>query len=162
MSFEYFNLQYNIKSLHFIEYLRKSSEDNEDKQIRSIDRQIDDLSEFINRYGIKKNIVEVFKEERSAFKTGRPDFNQMMDLLESGEADAVIVWHPNRIARNYEDGGRFVQLISNSKLKLVITLSGIFGNQPRDKSSLMDEFTKATEDSDYKSLSVKSGYKRKL
>lgn len=161
MSYYNLNIREEATSFRYIEYLRKS-EDNEDRQIRSIPRQLDDLSEVIERFKIQNNIHKVFKETKSAFKLGRPYFEEMMQMIENGEANAVIVWHPNRIARNYEDGGRFVQLISEGKLKLVISLFGIFGDQPRDKSSLMDEFTKATEDSDYKSLAVISGYKRKL
>src|SRR6185312_16814252 len=95
--------------------------------------------------------IPIFDEHQSAFKMGRPKFQALIDLIEKGEVNAVMVWHPNRIARNYADGGRFTQLMSDGKLKLVITPHGIFENSPRDKEYLMTEFTRATRDSDDKS-----------
>jgi site-specific DNA recombinase len=109
-----------IQNLRFFVYLRKSSEDNEDKQMRSIEGQLEDIEEFIlKRFNIKP--VHIYNERKSAFKTGRADFNEMLDRIEAGEANAVIVWHPNRISRNYQDGGRFTQLMSDGKVKMVIT-----------------------------------------
>lgn len=150
-----------IKSLKFAEYLRRSSQDNEDKQMRSIEGQEQDLKEdVINRFKIK--IARVFKESQSAFKEGRPEFEQLIQTIEAGEINAVMVWHPNRIARNYSDGGQFVQLLSDGKLKLVLTPHGIFEGSPRDQEYLMTEFTRATRDSGDKSEAVKRGNRTKL
>src|SRR3989344_8073634 len=150
-----------IKSLKFAEYLRRSSQDNEDKQMRSIEGQEQDLKEdVINRFKIK--IARVFKESQSAFKEGRPEFEQLIQMIENGEINAVMVWHPNRIARNYSDGGQFVQLLSDGKLKLVLTPHGIFEGSPRDQEYLMTEFTRATRDSGDKSEAVKRGNRTKL
>lgn len=150
-----------IKSLKFGAYLRRSSQDNEDKQMRSIEGQEQDLKEdVIHRFGLRN--VHFFKESQSAFKEGRPYFDEMIQAIESGDINAVMVWHPNRIARNYADGGRFVQLLSDGKLKLVLTPHGIFENSPRDQEYLMTEFTRATRDSGDKSEAVKRGNRTKL
>lgn len=109
-----------VQRLRFFVYLRRSSEDNEDKQLKSTEGQLDDIKEYIlGRFNIEP--VFIYEEKRSAFKIGRPDFNNMLDRIEAGEAEGVIVWHPNRIARNYQDGGRFTQLMSDGKIKMVIT-----------------------------------------
>lgn len=107
-------------------------------------------------------MAKIYKESRSAFETGRPDFNDSIDLIESGKADAYLVWHSNRISRNYLDGGKFVQLMSDGKLKLVLTPFGVFQNNARDREYLMNEFTRATRDSDDKSEAVQRGNRTKL
>jgi DNA invertase Pin-like site-specific DNA recombinase len=109
-----------IQGLRFFVYLRKSSEDNEDKQMRSIEGQLEDIQELIlARFSIKP--IYIYQEKKSAFKTGRPFFDEMLGRIEAGDADGVIVWHPNRIARNYQDGGRFVQLMSDGLIKMLVT-----------------------------------------
>lgn len=148
-----------LKNIKFFVYLRKSSEDNEDRQIRSIPGQRMDIEEhLIHKYGL--NVVRpYFEESQSAFKEDRPDFNNMLDRINHGEAQGVISWHPNRLARNYGDGGRFVQAMLNGKVKAVLTCAGIFDNNARDRDYLMTEFTRATRDSDDKSEAVKRGNK---
>lgn len=163
MAFFDYNLQQKLKEYKFAMYLRKSTEDNEDKQLRSIEGQKEDLiSDIIEKFHLPLQKIPLFEEQQSAFKMGRPKFQELIDLIEKREIDAVMVWHPNRIARNYADGGRFTQLMSDGKLKLVITPHGIFENTPRDKEYLMTEFTRATRDSDDKSEVVKRGNRTKL
>ena len=69
MSFYNQELQEIVKSLRFIQYLRRSSKDNEDKQMRSIDGQMQDIEPLIKQYNIKL-VREPFVEKRSAFETG--------------------------------------------------------------------------------------------
>src|SRR3990172_674987 len=146
-----------IKKVIFFVYLRKSSEDNEDRQIRSIPGQRMDIEEqIIKKYGLKV-ITPYYEESHTAFKKGRPDFNEMIDRIQNDEAQGVITWHRNRLARNYKDGGAFVDLMSDGKVKIVISCAGIFDNNPRDKEYLMSEFSRATRDSDDKSEAVKRG-----
>lgn len=122
MSFINQELLSEIQDMKFFIYLRKSSEDNEDKQLRSIDGQFDDItSEIVNRYNLKNNVLHIYKEEKSAFKVGRVYFNEMMDRIEAGEASGIITWHANRLGRNYQDAGRFVQLMSDGKIKMVLS-----------------------------------------
>ena len=52
--------------------------------------------------------------------------------------------------------------MSDGKLKMLVTPHGIFENTPRDKEYLMNEFTRATRDSDDKSEAVKRGNRTKL
>tara|TARA_B100001989_G_C24385637_1_gene386617 strand:- start:36 stop:320 length:285 start_codon:yes stop_codon:yes gene_type:complete len=47
----------------------------------------------------------------SAKKPGRPVFNQMLTELEQGNAQGIIAWHPDHLARNTYDGGKIQYLI---------------------------------------------------
>lgn len=160
MGFYDYDLITRLKSYRFIVYLRRSSKDNEDKQIRSIKGQREDLQEIIKQYGL--NVVVLLEESRSAFSVGRPEYAKMVEMINKGEANAVLTWHPNRLARNYADAGTFVQLMSDKKLKVLLTPHQHFEDNPRDKEYLMTECTRATRDSDDKSEAVKRGYRTKL
>jgi site-specific DNA recombinase len=151
-----------LKGMKFFVYLRKSSEDNEDRQIRSIPGQKTDIEEqLVNKFGL--NVIKPYYEEsQTAHKKGRPNFQDMLQRLDKGEADGVISWHANRLARNYGDGGDLVQLIAEEKIKVVLTCYGFYENNPRDKEYLMTEFTRATRDSDDKSEAVKRGNRTKF
>ena len=87
--------------MRYFLYARKST-DEEDRQILSIEAQVTEVKE----YAIKENlqIVQEFIESKYAKTPGRPIFNEMMKLLEHGKADAILAWHPDRLARNSLDG----------------------------------------------------------
>ena len=65
---------YNVVMNYFL-YARKST-DVEDKQVLSIEAQIDELRMLTKRENL--SIVEEFIEKRSAKIPGRPIFNDML------------------------------------------------------------------------------------
>ncbi len=102
---------------NYFVYLRKSTEE-EDKQIQSLDSQKDELTEKVIR---PRNIpvLQWYYESKSAKLPGRPIFNEMIDRIKNGEANHVIVWHINRLARNLKDGGDIMWLVEQGKLKII-------------------------------------------
>jgi len=103
----------NTQSQKFFLYVRKST-DVEDKQVLSIDAQILELRAFAREQGL--NIVDEFVEKQSAKNPGRPIFGQMVAKIEAGEADGIIAWHPDRLARNSIDGGQLIYLLDTGTL----------------------------------------------
>ena len=98
----------------FFLYVRKST-DVEDKQVRSIEDQIAELRAFAKQESLE--ISDVLIEKQSAKIPGRPIFNQMVKRIESGEANGILAWHPDRLARNSVDGGRIIYLLDTEKLQ---------------------------------------------
>src|SRR3989344_4708013 len=127
MAFFDYNLKERLTTYTFGVYFRRSSEDNEDKQVRSIEGQQEDIDELISKLGLK-NVKFYTAESKTAFKIGRPIFNTILEDIENGAIDALIVWHANRIARNSKDGGAFVYLMQENRLKIVVTPHGVFEN----------------------------------
>ena len=84
-------------------YARKST-DVEDKQVRSIDDQLAVLRVLAKTEGLK--IAEEFIEKQSAKVPGRPVFNKMLARIEKGEAQGIVCWKVNRLARNPVDDGQ--------------------------------------------------------
>jgi len=83
--------------MSFVLYARKST-DSEERQVLSIDAQLSELREFANKERL--SVLREFVESQTAKEPGRPVFNEMMSLLEAGEADGIIAWHPDRLARS--------------------------------------------------------------
>lgn len=144
----------NQIQLKYFIYCRKSSED-EGKQILSLPAQKKELFEYAEKFGLK--IVDVYLESQSAFKPGRIKFDEMVKRVENGEGNGVLVWQANRIARNSLDGGRFIYLMDEGKIRELKTPGRTFTNSSDDKFILNIEFGMAKKDSDDKSENVKRG-----
>ena len=94
-------------------YARKSTEDD-DHQIMSIEAQLYELREYARRENLE--IVNEFQESKSAKTLGRPVFNEMITRIEAEEANGILGWHPDRLARNSVDGGKIIHLIDQKKI----------------------------------------------
>ena len=140
-------------------YCRKSSE-SEDRQVASIEDQKRELREYAAREGI--GMLEIYEESQSAYKRGRPKFGEMMTRIESGEAQGILVWHVNRMARNAFDGGWIITAIDEISLVEIRTPHKTYRNYSDDKFFLQLEFGMAKKDSDDKGSAVKRGFKGKL
>ena len=98
----------------YLLYTRKSSE-SEDRQALSLDSQRTELLRFAQSQNL--SIVELKPESMSAKQPGRPIFNEMIARIERGEADGILAWHPDRLARNASDSAQIDHLLDTGKLK---------------------------------------------
>lgn len=109
-----------IKKIRYFLYARKSSE-SEDRQVQSIDDQIERLKKLAKDLGIE--IVEIYTESKSAKKPkNRPVFDEMIRRIENGEADGILCWHLNRLSRNPIDSGKLSWLLQQGILKSIQTI----------------------------------------
>ncbi len=67
----------------------------------SLPEQKDAIIQYAQRYGF--DIARWFIETESAASTGRPVFNEMLELLRSGKASGVVIHKIDRSMRNLED-----------------------------------------------------------
>ena len=101
-------------------YARKSSE-NEDRQIQSIDDQINRLKEFANNFNL--HIIKIFEESKSAKNPGdRPVFEDMIKRIKNDEAQGILCWKLNRLTRNPVDAGEIQWLLQSSVIKSIKTM----------------------------------------
>ncbi len=101
----------------YIMYCRKST-DSEDRQVQSIPDQKKELAPLVESKQL--NVIKVMGESQSAKKPGRPEFNEMIRMIEEGKADGIICWKVNRLARNPIDGGKIQWLLQQGVLKSII------------------------------------------
>lgn len=141
-------------------YKRKSSEDNKEQQAASLPEQHKDLLDTANKNTL--NVRKYLEESRSAHTIGRPVFNQLILDIQSGKINAILTWHPNRLARNPLDAGQLLYLMDEGKLLEIRTPSRAYHNTPEDKFMLNLEFGMSKKDSDDKSIVVKRGLRGKI
>lgn len=109
----------NKKITYFL-YARKSSE-SEDRQIQSIEDQINRLKELASGLGIQ--IKEILTESKSAKKPyHRPVFTKMLERIEKGEAQGILCWQINRLSRNPVDSGTLGWMLQQGALKSIQTI----------------------------------------
>ncbi|HXK36729.1 MAG TPA: recombinase family protein [Candidatus Paceibacterota bacterium] len=113
-------------------YARKSSE-AEDRQVASIGAQIDELRKLAQENGL--NIIETFTESQSAKAPDRPIFNEMLERIRSGQAEGIICWKLDRLARNPIDGGQISWMIQKSIIKQIQTFGRVY--YPTDNVLMM-------------------------
>jgi DNA invertase Pin-like site-specific DNA recombinase len=139
-------------------YCRKSTE-AEDRQVLSIASQTTELMQIATRLHLP--IVEILTESRSAKTPGRPVFSAMMQRLARGEAQGVLCWKLDRLARNPVDGGAVIWAIRQHHLTIV-TPSNTY-RQDDDNTILMYlEFGMAQKYIDDLSKNVKRGLQAKV
>ncbi len=100
--------------MKYIIYARKSTEED-DRQVLSIEAQLVELKEFAAKE--KLEIVASFQEAKTAKEPGRIKFAEMLAILESGKADGILSWHPDRLARNSVDGGKIIYFVDRGLIK---------------------------------------------
>jgi len=104
--------------MRYFIYARKST-DVEDKQVLSIEAQLSELRALARREGLE--IAEEFVEKRSAKQPGRPMFNEMMARIQKGEAQGIVCWKIDRLARNPVDGGQIQWLLQSGVIAHIQT-----------------------------------------
>lgn len=124
-------------------YARKSTE-SEDRQVQSLEDQKRELFRFAKREGLPDPVV--YEEARSAKAPDkRPEFTRLLNDVETGEIDVILVWAFNRLARNPVDGGRIAWLLQTGKLTMIRTPERTY--KPDDNALLIAiEGGMATED----------------
>ncbi len=140
-------------------YARKSSE-SEDRQILSIEQQLVEVREFAKKENLI--VIDELTESMTAKQPGRVVFNKMLARIEEGEADGIIAWNPDRLARNSIDGGRIIYLVDTGMIKNLKFPTFRFDNNAYGKFILNIAFGQSKYYTDNLSENIKRGIRQKL
>ena len=145
--------------MKYIAYCRKST-DEKDKQVLSIDQQIAELKEFGNREHLE--VIDFVTEAKTAKIPGKEQFALLLARIENGEAQGIVSWHPDRLARNSIDGGKVIYLLDTGKILDLKFPQFWFESTPQGKFMLNIAFGQSKYYVDNLSENVKRGMRHKL
>ncbi len=122
---------HDLKDLRYRLYARKST-DTEDKQIQSLDNQVEYMTKLAKDYGL--HIVgDPICESKSAKQPfNRPLFSELLKEIEEGKIDGIICWKVDRLSRNPTESGYLQQLLQDEKLKHILAMDRNY--YPEDNS----------------------------
>ncbi len=139
-------------------YARKSSEP-EDRQMSSNEDQVLEMKRIAAEF--RMTVVDIITEAKSAKRPGRPAFNHMLRRIEKGEAEGILCWKLNRLARNPIDGGQISWLLQQRIIKHIQTYGRAYS--PDDNVLMMQvEFGMANQFIKDLKQDVERGMKRKM
>ncbi|MBT5016100.1 recombinase family protein [Candidatus Peregrinibacteria bacterium] len=148
------------KAKNYAIYVRKSNDDPQ-KQVRSIEDQLIECQELVDRY--KLNLVKVIEEERSAKRASkRPRFTQLLKDIRARKIDGLIAWHPDRLARNMKEAGEIIDLLDEGYLVDLKFASMHYVNDYNGKVALGITFVMSKQYSDKLSVDVRRALQRSL
>ena len=146
----------NTKIKYFL-YVRRS-QDAEDRQMASIEDQKVEMLAHAKRTGI--TVIDIIEESQTAKRPGRPKFNKMLERIHAGEADGILCWKVNRLARNPIDGGQILWMLREGVLQHINNPAG--GYYPDSQLVMLYiEFGMADQFSADLSVDVKRGMRNK-
>lgn len=143
-------------NLRYIAYVRKS-EERKERQELSHQSQINEIRKKFPDLDIVKWMEP---ESKSAFKPGRPLFDEMLKMIDSGKADAIVAWHPNRLSRNEIDSARLTYMLRD-RLKDLKFCSYSFDNSAEGIMMLQMVMNQSQYESSKQGRDVKRGMAQK-
>ena len=145
--------------MKYIAYCRKST-DEKDRQVLSIESQVVELKEFALREHLE--VIDFITESKTAKEPGREKFAEVLKRIENGEAQGIVSWHPDRLARNSIDGGKVIYLLDLNKLQDLKFPTFWFDNTPQGKFMLNIAFGQSKYYVDNLVENIKRGNRQKL
>jgi len=112
----------NTKST--ILYERLSREDERENESISIENQKAYLEEYATRSGFT-NLVHMTDDGWSGTRWDRPGFLRMMDEVERGGVDAILIKDMSRLGRDHLRVGLFLERLRETGVRLIAVAEGI-------------------------------------
>lgn len=144
------------QQLRYIAYVRKSEERKERQELSHQSQTVQIKKSFPDL-----NIIKWMEpESKSAFKPGRPIFDEMMKMIERGDAEGIIAWHPNRLSRNELDSAKITYMLRD-RLKDMKFCSYTFDNSAEGIMMLQMVMNQSQYESSKQGRDVKRGMEQK-
>ena len=105
----------------YILYARKSSESDE-RQVASTPDQVRAMTRQTRNEPDVYKIKKTFEEQKSGFIPYRREkFDEMIRMLQDGEAQGIITWKMSRLSRNPEESGIIMGMLQRGEIKHIYT-----------------------------------------
>lgn len=146
------------RTKEYILYARKS-EENDERQVQSIDDQIRLMQELAKERGLA--VLEVFAESHSAKEPeSRPKFRELLERIRAEEGVGLLAWSIDRLSRNPIDSAHLQWLLQSGAISAIQTANRVY--LPEDNALVLSvETSMANQYIRDLSRNVKRGLKSK-
>ncbi|QKY19708.1 recombinase family protein [Halolamina sp. CBA1230] len=138
-------------------YVRSSSDQQEEAH------QIDDIDAWAENHGIDPRDIDRYADiAQSGADPGREQFRELIDTIEAGEYDRVIIWEISRLARLGSTYQRFFEAAGDAGTIVNITNGWTDTVKPDGTGKLIADISAAVAEEERRKLinRVESGIRR--
>jgi DNA invertase Pin-like site-specific DNA recombinase len=101
-------------------YARVSTED------QTLDRQLTGIFEYAEReFGTDRNDVDIYRDKSTGTDVERSGYQDLVEDVDAGDVDAVVVYEVSRVARSISDLSRTADRIKAADAELHVVSEGL-------------------------------------
>ncbi|WP_425448736.1 recombinase family protein [Dethiothermospora halolimnae] len=140
-------------------YVRVSS----DEQVEgySLDNQREDIKKYCDLHDL--NLIGIFSDEGISGKNieKRKDFKDMINFIEAGKANCIVIWKASRISRNFLDFAEMLKKFEEIKCRLISVKDNYDTADPSSKLSMYMHGIIADLERDNLRVQVRGGMRKR-
>ena len=112
-------------------YVRWSTEEQEREHQRA------DINQWLTKHDLSLDDISVYAEQASGADRDRDEFQALIEDIESGEFEAVVVWEVSRIARRGLDAQRFFETCETQDVVIHVVNGAVRRIEPNGTGRLV-------------------------
>lgn len=112
-------------------YVRWSTEEQEREHQRA------DINQWLTQHDLSLDDISVYAEQASGADRDRDAFHALIEDIESGEFEAVVVWEVSRIARRGLDAQRFFETCETQDVVIHVVNGAVRRIEPNGTGRLV-------------------------
>ena len=137
-------------------YIRRSTAEQEDQHQRT------GINEWLEQRDLTIGDVDVYAEQASGASTDRGQFNELIEAIENGQYESVVVWEISRIARKGFMAQKFFDACEDNDTTIHVTNGSVRKVEPDGHGRMVADVIAAVAAEERRSLirRTKAGVKR--
>ena len=136
--------------------MRRSTAEQEDQ------RQFESIEQWLSQHNLDLSDIDLYAEQAFAADPMRNQFTELLDEIESGAYDHVVVWGLSRIARKGTQAQRFFDAAEDAETTINVANGSVSKSEPDGHGRLIVGMISAVAAEEQRSLirRTKAGIKR--
>src|SRR6056297_325202 len=101
-------------------YARVSTKD------QTLDRQLTGIFEYADReFGVDRSDVDIYRDKSTGTDVERSGYQALVEAVDAGEVDVVVVYEVSRVARSISDLSRTAERVEAAGAELHVVSEGL-------------------------------------
>lgn len=93
---------------------------------QTLDRQLTGIFDYAEReFGLPRNDIEIYRDKSTGTNVERSGYQRLVEAVDAGDIDAVIVYEVSRVARSISDLSRTAERVKAADAELHVVSEGL-------------------------------------